>query len=103
MTHEVLKIDPKAVLDANHDLTQRIASEGLFLHYDEGVDILTLEIGGPKKAVNEYVTDDLMVRLQLGTWKVVALEIMECYNDFLPHNRLFAEMMETVGVRRGKD
>lgn len=65
-----------------------IEEEGVTATYDATLDALLIEIGGPKEALTEYLVDNIMVRIEPDSLRVVGFEILDFMEDFLPANRL---------------
>ena len=96
-------IDSQRLWEANKDGLRRIKSQGVDIVYDAPLDTLFVEIGGPKEALSEHVVDNIMVRIEPDTLKIVGVEILEFFSDFLPNNRLFEEPINDMGVVKGVD
>ena len=96
-------IDPQDLLDANKDYLERIERDGLQAVYDAKLDSLFVELGGPKEALSEHLVDNIMIRVEPDTLRIVGLEILDFFSDFLPHNRLFVEMVGELKLQEGKD
>ena len=103
MSQEVLQIDPDKFIDANRDYIDRIEREGIYAVYDSTLDTLFVEFGGPKEALSEHAVDNLMIRIDPQTLHIVGFEILDLLSDFLPHNRLFEELVRDLGLTKGKD
>jgi hypothetical protein len=89
----MIQFDSDQLNEANRDYLDRIKRVGLFAIYDSVLDTLFLEIGEPTEAINEHVADNIYVRVSPKTLQIVAIEIIDFLNDFLPANRLFREVM----------
>lgn len=48
----------------------------LVIAYDKEGDVLDLSIGRPKKAISKEVMDDLLIRLDIKTKKVIEFSIL---------------------------
>jgi hypothetical protein len=103
MAQDTLHFDSAEFKDANRDYITRIEQEGLFAIYDATLDTLFLEIGGPKEALTEHVWDNVMVRIDPETLEVVALEILDFLEDFVPNNRLVRDAISSWGLTRERD
>jgi len=103
MTQEIRFIDPDRLIEANRDYLERIERDGLRAVYDSTLDMLFIEIGGPKEGLSEHLADNVMLRIDPDTLQIIGLEILDFLADFLPHNRLFKEMAGDWGIREGED
>ena len=103
MTQEIRFIDPQELIDANRNYLERIEREGLQATYDAKLDTLFVEFGGPKEALSEHLVDNIMLRVEPDTLQIVGVEILDFLSDFLPHNRLFEEMISELGLQEGID
>ena len=105
MTQEMRFIDPDRLLDVNQDYMERIERDGLRAVYDGTLDTLFIEIGGPKEGLSEHLADNVMLRIDPESLQIIGLEILDFLADFLPHNRLFKQMVEDlgIGIREGED
>ena len=68
-------INADRLLAANRDIFGRIEELGLAAIYDDVLDTVFFEIGGPRKATNVHVDADIMLRIDPTTMEVVAAEI----------------------------
>jgi hypothetical protein len=91
------------LLAANKDLLNSIALRGLTLVYDEVLDTLFLEIGGPRKASNETLIDTIMLRVDPTNLEIVACEITEFFSDFVPEHRLVATLVDDLGIQENEE
>ena len=96
-------LDRNKILTANKDLPNTIASRGMILIYDDVLDSLFLEIGGPRKASNEQLIDTVMVRIDPTTLEIVACEIAEFFSDFVPEHRLVATLADDLGIQENEE
>jgi len=103
MTDTVRQIDSTQVKGAYQDLITRIEHEGVNLVYDATLDSLFIEFGGPEAALSEHVADNIMIRINPETLRVVGFEVVDFLEDFMPHNRLLALAMEDFPIRKGED
>ena len=102
MARKHTRINPDQIIAANKDLFAAIEQRGIDLLYDEVLDTLFIEIGGPRKATNVHVDEDIMLRLDPGTMEVVGGEIV-LYSYFMQHRQDLANAIEELGVRRDCD
>jgi hypothetical protein len=65
----------RAIIDANLDLQDRLASSSLCVVHDRDEDLFTLTIGGPQEAITEGVRNRLYLRVDPDTLKIVGIEI----------------------------
>jgi len=98
-----IRIDPHKLLEANRDYIDRMEREGLYLFYDATLDTLFVEFGGPKEALSEHTVDNIMLRIDPETLRIVGYEILDFFSDFIPHNRLFQTAVRQLGLREGVD
>ncbi len=103
MTQEPRHIDPDRLWEANKDFVDRIERDGVYVIYDSMLDTLFVEFGGPKEALSEHGVDNIMVRIDPDTLQMVGFEILDFFSDFLPHNRLFEDVVQDLGLREGID
>jgi hypothetical protein len=103
MSRTLRNIDPDELLDANRQYIDRVEREGLYAVYDATLDTLFLEIGGPGEALSEHLVDNVMVRVDPETLHIVGLEILDFFADFLPNNRLVAQAISQLELRKGED
>ena len=103
MDEEIRQIDPDMLLQANKNYAKRIERDGANLIYDATLDTVFVEFGGPKEALSEHVTDNVMLRIDPETLEIVGFEILDFFSDFLPNNRLFREAVTGLGLEEGVD
>ena len=96
-------IDPDRLWQANKDLVNLIERDGVDVVYDSTLDTLFVEFGGPKEALSEHAVDNIMIRIDPDTLRMVGFEILDFFSDFLPHNRLFQAAVQDLGLREGMD
>jgi hypothetical protein len=99
MAREGTRIKPNEIIAANNDLFGEIERRGIDLLYDEVLDTLFVEIGGPRKALNVHVDEDIMLRVDPITMEVVGGEIV-LYSYFRKHRQELADSIEKLGVRK---
>ena len=102
MARDVTRIEADEIIAANKDLFGEIERRGIDLLYDEVLDTLFVEIGGPRAALNIHVDEDIMLRVDLRTLEVVGGEIV-LYSYFKNYRKELADSIEKLGVRRGRD
>ena len=102
MARKGSRIKPDEIVAANNDLFGEIEHRGIDLLYDEVLDTLFIEIGGPRTATNVHVDDDIMLRLDPSTMEVVGGEIV-LYSHFMKYRQDLANAIEELGVRRDCD
>ena len=78
---------------ANFDLGERIEAEGVTFDYNPEADVVSIIIGKPADAVTEPLIDDIMYRLDPETLKVVGVEIVTFFSDFLRKNKVARKLM----------
>ena len=103
MAQEPRHIDPDLLWEANKDYVATIEQEGVYVVFDSTLDTLFVEFGGPREALSEHAIDNIMVRIDPDTLKIVGFEIFDFFSDFLPHNRLFQEVVRDLELREGID
>ena len=59
-----------------------MAKEPLNLFYDRKGDVLYISIGSPKDAISKEVNDDMLVRVQPDTEKIVGFTILNFAERF---------------------
>ena len=102
MVRKGARIKPDEIIAANNDLFGEIEQRGIDVLYDEVLDTLFIEIGGPRKATNVHVDEDIMLRLDPSTMEVVGGEIV-LYSYFMKYRQDLANAIEELGVRRDCD
>ena len=100
---EPRKIDSQKFLEANRDYVTRIEKEGVRVVYDATLDTLLVEFGGPKRAISEHLADNILIRIDASTLEVVGCEILEFLSDFVPANRLVAQMVANSELKADED
>ncbi len=75
MTNQGPLTNSSRFLEANQDILDRIEQFGMDVIYDDVLDTVFIEIGGPKKAFNVPIDEDIMLRIDPTTMEVVAAEI----------------------------
>jgi len=100
---EPRRIDPEKFLAANRDYIARIEKAGVQVVYDATLDTLFVEFGGPKRAINQHLVDNILLRIDPTTLEIVGCEIVDFLSDFVPGNRLVAELVASSGLKEGED
>lgn len=59
-----------------------MAKEPLNLFYDRKGDVLYISLGSPKEAISKEVNDDILVRVQPDTEKIVGFTILNFAERF---------------------
>ena len=103
MTKRDTRITGDRVVAANRDLYKQIEKRGVDVVYDDVLDTLFIEIGGPRKATNVHVDEDIMLRIDPTTMEVVAAEIPLYQKGFVRDRRTLANYIEELGVRDGRE
>ena len=91
-------INADRLLAANRDLFGRIEELGLAAIYDDVLDTVFFEIGGPRKATNVHVDADIMLRIDPTTMEVVAAEIPLYLAGVVRDRPKFAKFISELGV-----
>ena len=97
MNKQVTHINPARLTAANRDLFNRIDQRGVCLVYDDVLDTLFVEVGGPRKAVNVPVDEYVMLRVDPLTLEVTGSEIPQYLSEFAPRHRQFANFIARLG------
>ena len=100
---EPRQIDQEKFLAANRDYITRIEEDGVKVVYDSTLDTLFVEFGGPKRAISQHLVDNILLRIDPITLQVVGCEILDFLADFVPGNRLVAELVASSGLKEGED
>ncbi len=103
MTKRDTRINGDRVVAANRDLLNQIEKRGVDVVYDDVLDTLFIEIGGPRRATNVHVDADIMLRIDPTTMEVVAAEIPLYQKGFVRYRRTLANSIEDLGVRDGRE
>ena len=103
MTKRDTRITGTRVVAANRDLHKQIEKRGVNVVYDDVLDTLFIEIGGPRKATNVHVDEDIMLRIGPTTMEVVAAEIPLYQKGFVRDRRALANYIEELGIRDGRE
>ena len=103
MTKRDTRITGDPVVAANRDLYKQIEKRGVDVVYDDVLDTLFIEIGGPRKATNVHVDEDIMLRIDPTTMEVVAAEIPLYQKGFVRDRRTLANYIEELGVRDDRE
>ena len=100
---EPRRIDQEEFLAANRDYIARIEKQGVNVVYDSTLDTLFVEFGGPKRAINQHMLDNILLRIDPISLEVVGCEILDFLSDFVPGNRLVAGLVASSGLKEGED
>ena len=100
---DALSFDFERFKESNKDYLDRIQKNGLRAIYDATLDTLFIEIGGPTEALSEHLIDNIMVRIDPDTLKIVGFEILDFLDDFLPANRMIREACHSWKLDRDSD
>ena len=103
MNKQFTSFNPALIVAANQDILIRIEQRGIDLLYDEVLDTLFIEIGGPMNAVNVHVNEDVMLRIDPKTLEVVAGEIPVYMADPTARHKKLTARIDELGVRSGRD
>ncbi|MBM3942069.1 MAG: DUF2283 domain-containing protein [SAR202 cluster bacterium] len=90
---EVKPLDTEEIRRANVDLADRIEAERVTLDYNPEADVLTITIGEPQVAITEPLFDDIMYRVDPDTLKIVGIEIVAFFGDFVRRNKLVRKLL----------
>lgn len=90
---EVRPLDTEEIRRANFDLAERVEAEEVTLDYNPEADVLTITIGEPRPAITEPLFDDIMYRVDPDTLKIVGIEIIAFFSDFVRRNKLVRKLM----------
>lgn len=90
---EVRPLDTEEIRRANFDLAERIEAETITLDYNPEADVLTITIGEPTPAITEPLFDDIMYRIEPDTLKIVGIEIVAFFGDFVRRNKLVRKLL----------
>ena len=91
------------LLAANRDLFGRIEELGLMAIYDDVLDTVFFEIGGPRKATNVHVDADIMLRIDPTTMEVVAAEIPLYLAGVVRDRPRLAKFVDELGVHTRRE
>jgi hypothetical protein len=100
---DTLDFDFERFKETNKDYLDRIQKNGLMAIYDATLDTLFIEIGGPAEALSEHLIDNIMLRVEPDTLKIVGFEILDFLDDFLPANRMIREACRGWKLDRDSD
>ena len=89
---EVRPLDIEDIRRANFDLGERVESEELSLDYNPEADVLTITVGEPRSAITEPWLDDILYRVDPDTLKIVGIEIVAFFSDFIRKNKLVKKL-----------
>ena len=91
---EVRPLDIEDIRRANFDLGERVESEELSLDYNPEADVLTITVGEPRSAITEPLLDDILYRVDPDTLKIVGIEIVAFFSDFVRKNKLVRKLFK---------
>ena len=100
---DTLGFDFQRFKESNKDYLDRIQKGGINAIYDAALDTMFIEIGGPAEALSEHLIDNIMVRIDPETLKIVGFEILDFLDDFLPANRMIREACRGWQLDRNYD
>ncbi len=103
MAEAVRKIDLKKLKEANAQYLVGLSPKQLGIVYDSTLDAFFVELNEPKEALTEHVIDNVLVRVDPESLRILDLEIQDFFSDFLPNNRLFREVAAKLGITEGFD
>lgn len=89
----VRPLDAAEISRVNYDLSDRIMNEGITLDYNPEADVLSITIGDPKSAITEPWLDDAMYRVDPDTLKIVGIEIVAFFSDFVRKNKIIRKLL----------
>ena len=90
---EVRPVDTEEIRRANFDLAERIEAEVVTMDYNPEADALTITIGESQPAITEPLFDDIMYRLDPDTLKIVGIEVIAFFSDFVRRNKLVRKLL----------
>ena len=91
---EVRPLDIEDIRRANFDLGERVESEELSLDYNPEADVLTITVGEPRSAITEPWLDDILYRVDPDTLKIVGIEIVAFFSDFVRKNKFVRKLFK---------
>ena len=103
MTNQGPLINSNRLLEANRDILDRIQQFGMDVIYDDVLDTVFFEIGGPRKATNVPIDEDIMLRIDPTTMEVVAAEIPLYLASVVRDRPEFAKFITGLGVHTDKE
>ena len=90
----VKPLDADEISRVNFDLSDRIMAEGVTLDYNPEADLLTVTIGEPREAITEPLLDDVLYRVDPETMKIVGVEIIAFFGDFVRKNKVVRKLLK---------
>mgnify|MGYP001572047058 CR=1 FL=1 len=90
----VKPLDAEEINRINFDISDRIMTEGVTLDYNPEADLLTITIGESKPAITEPLLDDVMYRVDPDTLKIVGVEIVAFFSDFVRRNKVVRKFLK---------
>ena len=103
MTSQGSQTNSNRLLEANKNIFDRIEQLGLDVIYDDVLDTVFFEIGGPRKAFNAPVDEDVWLRIDPTTMEVVAAEIPLYLAGVVRDRPQFAKFIADLGVCTDKE
>jgi hypothetical protein len=91
---EPLPWDIKALMEANIDLDQRIASEGMELFYEPEEDTLFVTIGQDTGAITEPLIDTIYIRIDPDTNLIMGYTLLNFKSHLLKNNSILRKAFE---------
>ena len=90
----VKPLDAEEINRINFDISDRIMTEGVTLDYNPEADLLTITIGESRHAITEPLLDDVMYRVDPDTLKIVGVEIVAFFSDFVRRNKVVRKLLK---------
>ena len=103
MTNQGPLTNSNRLLEANRDILDRIQQFGMDVIYDDVLDTVFIEIGGPKKAFNVPIDEDIMLRIDPTTMEVVAAEIPLYLAGVVRDRPRLAKLVDELGVHTRRE
>ena len=103
MTNQGPLINSNRLLEANRDILDRIQQFGMDVIYDDVLDTVFFEIGGPRKATNVPIDEDIMLRIDPTTMEVVAAEIPLYLAGVARDRPRLAKLVDELGVHTRRE
>ncbi len=98
MTNQSPPTNSNRLLEANKDIFSRIEQLGLDVIYDDVLDTVFFEIGGPRKAFNVPINEDVWLRIDPTTMEVAAAEIPLYLAGVVRNRPQLAKFIAELGV-----
>lgn len=93
------KVRTMDVRKANRDLRERMESSQIDIGYDAEFDMLLITIGAPQEAITEEIDDQLYVRLDPESLKIVGFTVTAFKELFLEREPEFKKRFEVIFER----